>query len=118
MFDHARDRENEDSAGEDEEQAGEGEADPDAPRNPETKADMDKLRQQFQNSIHLCQYFYGDRELQVDFRILYEGAKEMIDEFVRSLDMQSNGQDDCQQYYNLCPVPYPEPKPKPCQDVV
>ncbi|CAE7810340.1 unnamed protein product [Symbiodinium sp. CCMP2592] len=71
--------------------------------NPTTKAEMDELRKHFQNSVHLCQHFYGDRELQIDFRILYEGGKEIIDEFVKALEMQSGGQDNLR---SMCRVFY------------
>lgn len=48
---------------------------------PQTREEMLKLRAEFQNSIHLSAHFYEDPDLQLQFRILYLGARPTIDLF-------------------------------------
>ena len=60
---------------------------------PQTKEELLKLRGSFRNSMHLASYFYNDRQLQLQFRMVYLGCKPTIELYKHVLHTLKQGQD-------------------------
>ena len=66
-------------------------ADP-AVERPQTRADMNKLREGFDNNRQVACHFYKDRTVQMDMRVLYLGGRHLAHEFSEALRHQKLGQ--------------------------
>ena len=59
---------------------------------PQTKAELSKMIQKFQNTLHLVAHLYHDRDLQDELRLVASITKPYLDEYVAALDHQKSGQ--------------------------
>ena len=57
---------------------------------PQTKTELQKLRQSFNNTMHLCAHFYADRALQDDLRMVSSACRPVTREYHRTLQQQKN----------------------------
>ena len=60
----------------------------DQPGKPTSKADLQKIRAAFRNTLHLCSYFYADRSLQDEMRLVSTACQPMVRAYHRSLHDQ------------------------------
>ena len=59
---------------------------------PETKAELDKLRARFKNTMRLVAHLFHDRSLQVDLRLVGVAAFPFMREYTESLELMKAGQ--------------------------
>ena len=76
----------EDDGGDDEDAAGD-EAAPAAGKTeaPKTKSELQKLRENFANTMHLCSHFYADRTLQRQMRLVSTACRPVRQSYHKSL---------------------------------
>ena len=67
---------------------------------PATRAEMQELKKKHKSNLALSCKFLADRELQLEFRIIYAGAKHLLDEYTSTLEQHKTGQD-----HELTPKP-------------
>ena len=62
---------------------------------PQTREELLKLRSAFRNNMHLSAFFYEDRQLQLQFRMIYLGSKPTIELYKYIINTLKKGQDVC-----------------------
>lgn len=71
--------------------AGAGEDNP-AVLRPKTRAELNQMRQRFENTMKLVAHLFHDLSLQTDLRMVSEAAKPLMEEYSKSLKQMSLGQ--------------------------
>ena len=59
---------------------------------PRTRAELQTLLAKYKNKLELSCVFLGDRMLQTEFRIIYSGAKHVLEEYTSTLEKHKRGQ--------------------------
>jgi len=59
---------------------------------PQTRAEYNKLMQQFANTLHLVAHLYHDRSLQDSLRLVASFTQPYLNEYVETLQRQKSGQ--------------------------
>ena len=73
---------------EDDDEEGQGAAD----RLPETREELKKLKEKFQNNRRTAAFFYRNREIQYSMRVIYMGAQFVAEEFSTTIKLLQEGQ--------------------------
>ena len=89
--------------GEDDDDAGDEELEDgdEAAQRPRTQAEMAKLRSNFKNNMELANTFLADRNLQLEFRIIWNGTRHITKLYKQSLEAGKGGQDCVWGHYNI-----------------
>ena len=99
--------------GEDEDQDDDGELDAEGDEpaidRPKTRAELNQLRDRFENNRHVACFFYKDRGLQLEMRVLYLGGRHLAHEFSEALRVQKQGQATKLQIQSALKAPLPKP---------
>jgi hypothetical protein len=82
-----------DDAEDGEEGVQEGMARADARDMPQSRAEMLTLKAQYRNALHLASHFYGDRYLQLEFRVIFLGARYLLGGYENALQAAKDGKD-------------------------
>ena len=59
---------------------------------PTSKDELNKLREKFSNNRRTAAYFYRNREVQYQMRIIYLGAAQIAKEFSETVKLLQKGQ--------------------------
>ena len=70
--------------------AGEGD---DGRARPQTRKELNELKANFTNNLHLACHFHQDPTLALEFKAMYFAARPLLREYQNNLEIQSQGQD-------------------------
>ena len=70
-------------------------------RRPRTREELQQLRGNFKNNMHLGKHFLADRDLQLEFRAMYLGVKHLIKEYSTAVEELRKGQETQLRYPHL-----------------
>ena len=82
----------------DEEDPGDQEHDPDRPT---TKEEVQQLRERFGNNRRTASYFYSQKWVQLEMRMIYLGARAVAHEFSETIKLLQQGQVTCHQAFRV-----------------
>ena len=78
------------AAGEDGEQDDDGGESDEPNDEPQTREELQKIRERLKGNVRTAAYFYHQRPLQIEMRIIYLGTRLVHEEFQEGLDQQKS----------------------------
>ena len=60
--------------------------------NPQTREEMRAIQARFKSNRRTAAYFYHQRYVQIEMRIIYLGAQPLLEEYQEALEEQKKGQ--------------------------